>query len=211
MEKKLITIVALSIALFYTDFIIAQDFFSHKIKGDKSEYNVRSIKISSSYTSYTISNINNTWGTDKFPKNTVEYGGGLYSKEDYINVYKIIKNTLDPKDFQILMTSEKINNAYAFMDMAKLERLNKVGNGLSVFIVFSPNTGKVFEVFFSMQGDIFKNMSPDYFFEIEREIKEKIILNINWKDYMLCKFSYLFNDLDSKTIKGERIILSEIQ
>jgi hypothetical protein len=208
MEKKLITIVALSIALFYTDFIVAQDFFSHKIKGEKSEYNVRYSKFSASIT---ISNVNNTWGTDQFPNNTVEYGGGLYSKEDYINVYKIIKNTLDPMDFQKLMSSEKINNAYAFMDMAKLERLNKVGNGLSVFIVFSPNTGKVFEVFFSMQGDIFKNMSPDYFFEIEREIKEKIILNINWKDYMLCKFSYLFNDLDNRSIKGERIILSEIQ
>ena len=208
MEKKLITIVALSIALFYTDFIVAQDFFSHKIKGEKSEYNVRYSKFSASIT---ISNVNNTWGTDQFPKNTVEYGGGLYSKEDYINVYKIIKNTLDPMDFQKLMSSEKINNAYAFMDMAKLERLNNVGNGLSVFIVFSPNTGKVFEVFFSMQGDIFKNMSPDYFFEIEREIKEKIILNINWKDYMLCKFSYLFNDLDNRSIKGERIILSEIQ
>lgn len=208
MEKKIITITFFVAALLLNSLLFAQDFFSHKIKGEKSEYNVRYSKFTASIT---ISNVNNTWGTDNFPKNTVDYGGGLYSKEDYINVYKIIKNTLDPKDFKKLMNSEKIHNAYNKSDMNTTERLKKSANELVVFIVFYPNTGKVFEVFFAMNGNIFKNMSPDFFFKIENEIKKKVTLNINWKDYMLCKFSYLFNDLDNKTIKGERIILSEIK
>lgn len=208
MEKKIIKITIFVAAIFLNNLLVAQDFFSHKLKGEKSEYNVRYSKFSASIT---ISNVNNTWGTDNFPKNTVDYGGGLYSKEDYINVYKIIMNTLDPKDFEKLMNSEKIHNAYNKSDMNTIERLKKSANELVVFVVFYPNTGKVFEVFFAMNGNIFKNMSTDFFFKIENEIKEKITLNINWKDYMLCKFSYLFNDLDNKTIKGERIILSEIQ
>lgn len=208
MEKKIITIMALSIALSFTNFVVAQSFFSRTIKGEKSEYNVKDSTVANLYT---ISNINNTWGTDNFPTNTVDYGGGLYSKEDYINVYKIIKNTLDPKDFKKLMISEQVKDAYNNANKATKESLKESANELSVFVVFSPNTGKVYEVFFSMRGDIFKNMSPDYFFEIEKEIKEKITLNIKWKDYMQCRFLYLFNDLDNRTIKGERIILSELQ
>lgn len=109
MEKKIITVVVLTFAIFFTNNLSAQfeGFFSGKIKGNKSEYNVHTVSYSKGID---ISNVNNTWGTEKFPYDKIQdYGGSLYTKDDYINIYRIIKNTIDSGEIRKLKASEKFS------------------------------------------------------------------------------------------------------
>ena len=211
-QKKIIAFVALSFALFFTNNLSAQfeGFFSGKIKGEKSEYNVQTPSYSKTIT---ISNVNNTWGTEKFPYDRIQdYGGSLYTKDDYINIYRIFKNTIDSDEIRKLMASEKFSiNDYIKSSINFKDKLNS----LTVFVVYYPFTGKVYEVFFSLSGDILKGISPDYFYEIEKKIKDSIVLKkiieTNHQYYIQCFFNYYFNDLDGKKISGEKIVLSDIE
>lgn len=212
MEKKIITFVALTFALFFTNNLSAQfeGFFSGKIRGNKSEYNVHTVSYSKGID---ISNVNNTWGTEKFPYDKMQdYGGSLYTKDDYINIYRIIKNTIDSGEIRKLKASEKFSlNDYMKSSIDFKDKLNS----LTVFVVYYPFTGKVYEVFFSLSGEILKGISPDYFYEIEKKIKDSIVLKkiieTNHQFYIQCFFNYVFNDLDGKKIRGEKIMLSGIE
>jgi hypothetical protein len=211
MKKFVIPFLIITLSILYTNNLSAQfeGFFSGKIKGEKSEYNVNTLSNSKTIT---ISNVNNTWGTEKFPyKKIQDYGGSLYTKDDYINIYRIIKNIISSDEIRKLEASEKFSmNDYMKSSIDFKDKLNS----LTVFVVYYPFTGKVYEVFFSLSGEILKGISPDYFYEIEKKIKDSIVLKMiietNHQFYIQCRFSYTFNDLDAKKIKGERIILSDI-
>jgi len=212
MKKFLIYFLIFTLSILYTNNLSAQfeSFFSGKIKGDKSEYNVKTLYYSKKIT---ISNVNNTWGTEKFPYNKIQnYGGSLYTKDDYINIYRIIKNTIDSDEMRKLKASEKFSSK----DYSKLsDNIKDKLNSLTVYVVYYPFTGKVYEVFFSLRGEILKGISPDYFYEIERKIKDSIVLKkiveTNHQFYVQCNFNYTFNDLDGKKIRGEKIVLSDIK
>jgi len=209
------TLCLLTISILYTTHLSAQfeNFFSHTIKGEKSEYNVLTGAHSNVIT---ISNVSNTWGTAKFPDSRLEdHGGGMYTKNDYINIYKIIRNSMDPKDFTKLLDTEKFQTQnLKNIDKNTLQRLRN-SDQLVICVVYYPNTGKVFEVFFSLVGKKLMKISPDYYSEIEKEIKKNIILHkiigINGKNYIQCRYEYHFNDLDSREINGEKVILSNIK
>lgn len=212
MKKNIITAIVLTFALFFTNNLSAQfeGFFSGKIKGEKNEYNVQTLSNSKTIT---ISNINNTWGTEKFPYDKMQdYGGSLFTKDDYINIYRIIKNTIDSGEIRKLKASEK----FSLKDYSKLgDNIKDKLNSLTVYVVYYPFTGKVYEVYFSLRGDILKGISPDYFNEIEKKIKDSIVLKkiieTNHQFYIQCNFNYVFNDLDGKKIRGEKIMLSGIE
>ncbi|EKD31550.1 MAG: hypothetical protein ACD_77C00307G0001 [uncultured bacterium] len=215
MKKKIITVIVLTFAIFFTNNLSAQfeGFFSGKIKGYKSEYNIQTTSYSKTIT---ISNVNNTWGTEKFPYDKMQdYAGALYTKDDYIAIFSIIKNTLDPVVINKLMKSERFSLKYKEKIDSKTKEMLENSNTLAVYVVYYPFTGKVYEVFFSLSGEILKGLSPDYFNEIEKKIRERLVLQMiiksNWQFFIQCRFEYHFNNLDGKTIRGEKIMLSGIE
>ncbi|MEA5005655.1 MAG: hypothetical protein VB022_04490 [Rikenellaceae bacterium] len=203
----------LTISIFCTTQLFPQSnsFFTSRIKGKNCEYNVQKNTYSSSIT---ISNVNNTWGTDKFPGRVLDYGQGMTSKDDYVKIYKIIKNSLGTKDFGKLLDSEKFQTRnFKIRDKKAREKLQEM-TMLCVYVVYYPS-GEVFEVYFGLSGKILQAISPDYYCEIEKQIKEKIQLEklrkIDIKAHLLCRYEYHFNDLDSKEFDGEKVILSNIK
>jgi hypothetical protein len=213
---KKIIIFLFTATIFYIPInISAQEskFFHYTIKGNNCEYNVRK---ASEY-SIIISNINNTWGSNTSPT-VQDYGASFNTKEDYITIYKILKSTIDMSVFNKLLSEEKIPsrnvNIFNYDDITKSKLKNS--NQLGVFIRFYPINGKIFEIYFSIKGKILQNISPDYYYEIERKIKESGItenqtIKTGWKFYVQHRYEYRFNDLDSEEFNGERVILSNIR
>lgn len=202
------------VSLVFTNFVSAQaPIFKREktIKGEKSEYYV--YKPLPSISGVIISNKNNTLGTPKFPERTQDVGGGMYTKENFIHVYKIIKEIIPENDFRKLLNEEKIPFHKSRYDQATIDKISK-SSVIMVNVLFYPVSGKVAEVFFTINGKVFENLSPDYYEEIENRIKKEIvmksIIESKWQYYILSHFEYHFNDLDTRTINGERIILSDI-
>ena len=211
--KQLLSLVLVS--LVFTNFVSAQaPIFKREktIKGEESEYYV--YKPLPSISGVIISNKNNTLGTPQFPERTQDVGGGMYTKEDFIHVYKIIKEIIPESDFRKLLNEEKIPLHKSRYDQATIDKISK-SSVIMVNALFYPVSGKVAEVFFTINGKVFENLSPDYYEEIENRIKKEIvmksIIESKWQFYILSHFEYHFNDLDTRTINGERIILSEIE
>lgn len=210
--KQILSLIIVS--LVFTNFVSAQaPIFKREktIKGEKSEYYV--YKPLPSISGVIISNKNNTLGTPQFPERTQDVGGGMYTKEDYIHVYKIIKEIIPESDFRKLLNEEKIPSQKSRYDQVTIDKMSK-SNVIMVNVLFYPVSGKVAEVFFTMHGKVFENLSPDYYEEIEKRVKEEIvmksIIESKWQFYILSHFEYPFYNLDARTIKGERIILSDI-
>lgn len=213
--KKRIVLIALTFTAMSCFNLHGQEskFFDYKIKGDKCEYNVKKSKINYSIV---ISNVNNTYGTDR--NLIIQDYGQTYTKDEYVSIYKIIKSSIDPRVFSTLLNEEKI--PYRNIDVNKYDKQTreklKNANHFTVAIVFAPLTGKIFEIRFIISGEILKKLSPDCFCEIEKKIKEsgithKAIIEKSWQTYIIQHYEYYFNDLDSFVLKGEKAILSNIE
>jgi len=211
--KKRIVFVALALTAMSCFNLHGQESkkFDYKIKGDKCEYNVTNSKIDSSID---ISNVNNTYGTDR--NLIIQDYGKTYKIDEYVSIYKIIKSSIDPKVFRKLLKQEKF--PMRNLKLSDIQAREKLENAsvMSIAIIFAPVTGKVFEVEFNINGDILKKLSPDCFCEIEKKIKEsgithKGIIEKNWQTCIIQHYEYYFNDLDSFVLKGEKAILSNIE
>ena len=211
--KKRIVFVALTLTAMSCFNLHGQESkkFDYKIKGDKCEYNVTNSKIDSSID---ISNVNNTYGTDR--NLIIQDYGKTYKIDEYVSIYKIIKSSFDPKVFRKLLKQEKF--PMRNLKLSDIQALEKLENAsvMSIAIIFAPVTGKVFEVEFNINGDILKKLSPDCFCEIEKKIKEsgiihKAIIEKSWQTYIIQHYEYYFFDLDSFVLKGEKAILSNIK
>ncbi len=213
MKKILFCICTISLFLNFNLYGQESDYFNSKIKGDKCEYNVRK----SSTNSIIISNINNSWGTIKSP-NVQDYGSALNTQEEYVTIFKIIRNTIPAEVFNKLMESERIpfrKNNNTKIDKQRLEKIQHT-NTLVINVIYYPITGKIFEIYFKLVGEQLMNISPDYFFIIEQKIKESGIINkltvkTEWKLYVQNSYIYYFNDLDSEEFNGEKAVLSKIK
>lgn len=116
--KKRIVFVALALTAMSCFNLHGQESkkFDYKIKGDKCEYNVKNSKINSSID---ISNVNNTYGTDR--NLIIQDYGQTYTKDEYVSIYKIIKSSIDPRVFSTLLNEEKI--PYRNIDVNKYDKL----------------------------------------------------------------------------------------
>ena len=165
--------------------------FKYKIKGEKSEYNAKDFWLDSKKISIDISNIKNTFGTDRYPEYVEDHGGGLYSKDEYIQIFEIFKNSLDHNDYK---------------------KLTSTNDYIGIFIVYYPG-GKPFEVWFTLGGRMIEKIPMDCFNKIEEEIKRghtvQKLKNINDR-YMQLKYEFRFNDLDSRQFDGEKVQLSNL-
>lgn len=165
--------------------------FKYKIKGEKSEYNAKDSYTGPNNRYIDISNTYNTYGTDRYPEYVEDRGGGMCTRGEYIQIYKIFKDAVNPKDFQKLFLTKDI---------------------LAIYVVYYPG-GNPFEVRFSLRGDTLEKIPMDCFNNIEEEIKRSHKAQRMAKitdRYMLIRYDYYFGDIDERKFNGERTPLSKL-
>ena len=77
--------------------------FKYKIKGEKSEYNAKDVYDGTKKRGIDISNIKNTYGTDRYPEHVEDHGGGKCSKEEFIQIFKIFRDAIGHKNYKKLL------------------------------------------------------------------------------------------------------------
>ncbi len=165
--------------------------FKYKIKGEKSEYNARDDFSGKKKIGVEISNIKNSYGTNRYPEYVEDHGGGIYSKDDYIQVFKIFKASIDPLIYKKLLNTNDL---------------------IAIYIVYNPG-GIPYEVRFILCGDTLEKIPMDCFNNIEEVIKRshsvQALKKVNDR-YMQLKYEFRFNDLDSRQFDGEKVQLSKL-
>ena len=157
--------------------------FKYKIKGEKSEYNARDDYNGYKKIGVEISNIKNSYGTIRYPEFIEDHGGGIYSKEEYIQIFKILKASIDPSIYKKLLNTSDL---------------------IAIYIVYNPG-GMPYEMRFILCGDTLEKIPMDCFNNIEEEIKRRHIVQALKKvndRYMQLKYEFRFNDLDRRQFDG---------
>ncbi|HCT95201.1 MAG: hypothetical protein A2X19_02470 [Bacteroidetes bacterium GWE2_39_28] len=166
--------------------------FKYKIKGEKSEYNAKDVYDGTKKRGIDISNIKNTYGTDRYPEHVEDHGGGKCSKEEFIQIFKIFRDAIGHKNYKKLLCTSDV---------------------VAIYVVYYPG-GKPFEVRFSLRGDTIDKISMDYFNVIEEEIKRNHTvqkLKSITDRYTSIRYEYSFDNLDKRQFDSEIVQLSKVE
>lgn len=214
MNRKYIILIAI-LAISYQN--LQCQIFENKsslIKSNECEFKITKFKKEFNSNSIFISNIKNTlWMTDQAPK--VRDILPTYSKDDFIKIYMILKETINKKTFDRLLKTEKIPMSSG-EDISIVVEKTKNTDRIDVYIFFKPYSGEIFEIYYIINGEILKSALPNVICNIESRIRNSGIIDKYTKKnksqfYTGYRYSYYFHDIDAITIGGEKIILSNIK